>query len=368
MPKKIVIDGRMFDRFSTGIGNYIFEISTRIFPKMPKTDFVIFLPKSSISDFSDFPNLTKKIADEPIYSVAEQFSFLKKLRAENANLTFFPHFNRPIFFRGKSISTIHDLTLLHFPGKKKRRFFHRIAHKIVLKSALKNAEKIISVSDFTQKELLRFFPKIPKTKIAVIKNGISPRKFQNPDAEKVAFFRQKFGEFFLVAGVWREHKNVVGAIAAFELYKKFGGRGNLVITGRPDPFYPEVSARAENSTFSKNIFLTGFLKKSEMPAIFAAAKTLLFPSFAEGFGLPILEAMAAGTPVAASDLPIFREVADDAALFFDPKNPESIALQMVESFREKTRGDLISRGKNRVKNFSWDAAAAKTAKLFQKCL
>ncbi len=358
----------MWGKYSTGIGNYIQEISIRLFAKMPNARFVLFLPRETFESFSPPPNVEKKIAEESIYSFAEQCSFCWKLWAEKADLTFFPHFNRPLLFRGKSIVTIHDLTILHFPGKKKRRFFHRIAHRAVLHSTLYKSEALIAVSKTTKKEIIDFFPRIPSKKTTVISNGIDINKFQNPDIQKVQEFQKKYGDFFLVAGVWREHKNVVGALAAFELYKKHGGQGNLVITGRPDPFYPEVPQAAQESEFSSHIFLTNFIPPEEMPALLSAASALIFPSFAEGFGLPLLEAMAGETPALASNIPVFREVANDAALFFDPHDPESIALEMVEVFRKKTRDDLIAKGEKRVQDFSWEKAATQTAKLFEKFL
>lgn len=335
---------------------------------MPKVNFVLFLPRETFETFEPPSNVEKKIAEEPIYSLAEQISFRRKIRAENADLNFFPHFNRPIFFRGKAVATIHDLTILHFPGKKKRNLLHRIGYRLVLKVALQQSSRIISVSEETKKEISHFFPKISSKKIVTIPNGVNAKKFKNPNPEKVSIFRQQYGDFFLIAGVWREHKNVIGAISAFELYKKHGGKGNLVITGRPDPFYPEVPKAVRNSKYSKNIFLTGFIPAEDIPSILSASLALIFPSFAEGFGLPLLEAMAAGIPPIASDIPVFREVAHDAALFFDPKDPESIALEMVEVLREKTRKDLLEKGEKRVKCFSWEKAAGATAKCFEKLL
>ncbi len=359
--KTVAIDGRMWGAGFTGIGNYVREISQRLFLLEPNKTFVLFVSSQQAKIISVPANVKIVIADEPIYSIAEQTSFRKKLLQEKGDMTWFPHFNVPLFFNRPFVATIHDLTIITYPGKKMSRFWHKIAYSLVLRHALKKAKKIITVSQYTKKEVLAY-QKMNPEHIFSIWNGVDQGRYSNPSMEKIQHFRKEFSlPFFLITGVWREHKNIPNAIRAFDLYRKHGGKGSLVITGRPDPFYPEVRDLAESSDFSRDIHLTGFLPEDDMPSLFSAADVLLFPSLAEGFGLPAVEAMAAGTPVITSNRSCLPEICSNAALYFDPFQPEDIALKMIDALEEKIISKIVPEGKKRSKIFSWDTAAKKTA-------
>ena len=364
--KKIAIDARMWGAEFTGIGNYINEMCTRLFMRMPNATFFLFLTSNKAKALSLPENVRVVIADEPIYSWKEQTAFCKKIRAVRADITWFPHFNVPLFFRGHFVTTVHDLTIVRYPGKKMKRFWHRMAYFAVLKSALRRARTIVSVSRYTKQEILRFVS-LPPKKVKVIHNGVDVRRFGKVDKKKEKEYREQFGEiFFLISGVWREHKNIPTAITAFEMYKASGGKGGLVITGKPDPLYAEVQERAQTSRWKDNIFLTGFVPAEDMASLFSAASVFVFPSFAEGFGLPALEAMAANTPVVASNSSSLPEVCGDAALYFSPDNPEEMALAMVDALREKKRNILVQKGRERIHHFSWDTAAEKLHHILER--
>ncbi|QQS59693.1 glycosyltransferase family 4 protein [Candidatus Peregrinibacteria bacterium] len=364
----VAIDGRMWGSGFTGIGYYVREVATRLFYLLPEVSFTLFLPPNISEDLSFSENVRILLAPEPIYSCAEQWSFFRHIRSVHADITWFPHCNVPFLFRSPFLVTIHDLTLMRYPGKKMGNWYQRFAFQKVFSHALQHSSGILSVSEYTKKDLLSFLP-LSSEKISVTPLGIDMKRYQSPNPEKIAEFKNRFtSPFFLVSGVWREHKNVPGAITAFEMYRKYGGKGSLVITGKPDPFYNEVRLMAESSPFSKNIFLTGFLPENDMPALFSAADALLFPSFSEGFGLPVLEAMSAGTPVCASNATSLPEVCGDAALFFRPGNYEEMALAMVDVLQEKTRNRLVAEGRKRATLFSWDTTAQKTGEALRPFL
>jgi len=367
MISHIAIDGRMWDPFSTGIGNYIREISQRLFVNMPETAFTLFLPPTIFESYKPPAHVTTICAPEPIYSLSEQTTFLRKLQKCPADLFWFPHFNVPLLFRKPFIVTIHDLTLLKFQGKKMRRSWHHWAYLRILHHSLFSSKALLSVSDFTKEEILDFAPKIPEKKITRIWNGIEKERFQNIDLRKKSCFQKKFGEtFFLVAGVWREHKNVVGAIRAFEIFREKGEKGRLVITGREDKHYPEVREMSEKSPFSEDILLTGYIPFEDIPALISASTALIFPSFAEGFGLPLLEAMAANTPVLCSNTSSLPEVGGDACLYFDPKNTKEIAQSMKKILQKEEQVLLQKKGQKRLHLFSWDEAAQETQMAFER--
>lgn len=353
----------------TGIGNYIREIAPRLFAQMNETDFVVFTSENAQSELARFPNVTAKIALQKIYSIGEQTTFWHQMRKEKADLTWFPHFNVPLLYGRPFVVTIHDLTILRFPGKKMRRSWHRSGYRHVLDHALQKSKSIIAISEFTKHEIQAFDPACDAKKISVIHNGVDHERFANVKQYQVAAWRKRFAApIFLVSGVWREHKNIPNAIRAFDMYRKYGGKGSLIITGKPDPYYPEVERLARQSRYMDDIHLLGFVDDIEIPALMQAANALLFPSLAEGFGLPALEAMAAGTPVAASNTSSLPEVCGEAALYFDPENIEDIALKMVDICESSIRKSLILKGKKHVQRFSWDSTAEQTADILLHAL
>lgn len=366
---KIAIDGRMWGSGFTGIGNYLQETVPRLFRLLPDERFALMVTPETADRLEVPPTVEVIPCREKIYSAGEQTSFFLRLSRSRPDLAWFPHFNVPLLYRAPFIATIHDLTILRYPGKKMAKPWHRAGYRRVLHHALGASAHLIAVSDYTQSEVIAFDPTIAADKITVIPNGIDRERFRRLPADKVEEFRFRFGpRFFLIAGVWREHKNIIGAIEAFEMFRKYGGKGALVITGRPDPFYPEVEQAVLQSKYAADIHLAGFVPDELMPVLMQAASALLFPSFAEGFGLPALEAMAAGTPVAASNASSLPEVCGDAAVLFDPHNPEDIALKMVDILEDKLRKRLIAAGRKRVREFSWEKTAEATAAVIMAAL
>ena len=343
-------------------------------------------PKSKIS------NLKIVEVDAPIYSFKEQYNFLKTVVKEKLDVMHFTHFNRPIFYNRPSIITIHDLTPIYFPGKKRSSFVEQFAYRLVLKSALKKANRIIAVSNFTKKDILKNFSFLDEGKIAVIYEGIArfaedPKQFVN---HKSKFLNLK--PYLLYVGVWREHKNLLGLIRAYEKLKQNSNsiqywrkcRENefkkiaslkledlknlkLVIVGKPDPYYPEVPEAAEKSPFKKDIILTGYVSDEELFLLYQNAAAFVFPSFYEGFGLPPLEAMSYGVPVVSSNAASLPEILGDAALYFDSKNTEEMADKIAQAlFDGDLRKILVEKGKKQVLKYSWQKMAQETLKVYNK--
>lgn len=360
--KRIAIDGRMWGSRFTGIGAYLQEIVPRLFQLLKDHEFTVFTTAEIAEKLKDIPNVKPVISAETIYSIGEQTTFWHRLKKSRAHVTWFPHFNVPLLFHNPFVATIHDLTILDYPGNKMGRPWHRRAYKHVLLHTLRASSSLITVSNFTKSQIVQFDPVLPREKIMVIYNGVDQMRFQSIQEDQQQAWKKRFqAPIFLIAGVWRVHKNIPKAIAAFDLFRKHGGKGSLLITGRPDPYYPEVERCARQSRFRRDIHLVGFVDDKEMPALMCAADALVFPSVAEGFGLPALEAMVAGTPVIASKYASLPEICGGAAIYFDPLDAEDIALKMVDVLEDKMRTSLIQKGKQRADEFSWESAAEKTA-------
>lgn len=371
----IGIDCRMYSSRFTGIGRYVYELTSNLFKIDDKNHYVLFFNDPEFDAFTP-PNerVTKVRANAPHYSLAEQTKLLFQLRKQKLDLMHFTHFNAPILFKHPSIVTIHDLTLSFYPGKKMTSPLFRYAYKKTISSAVKNAKKLIAVSKNTKKDMENILETDP-AKVHVIYEGVNANFRPIEDETYKMKLKEKLGiadPFLLYTGVWRTHKNLQNLIKAFAILKKeYGYPGHLVITGKHDPTYaPEIFKLTSDLRLTEEIIFTGMVEELELIALYSAAQVYVFPSLYEGFGLPPLEAMQCGTPVAASNASCVPEICgEDNALFFNPKDPRDMADKIFTITSETTLRDrLIERGFQRVKQFSWEKMAKETLALYNEIL
>ncbi|MBU1018848.1 MAG: glycosyltransferase family 1 protein [Patescibacteria group bacterium] len=367
---KIGIDARMYSSAFTGIGRYVYELIHNLAEIDDRNEYVIFMNNPQFEEFKS-PNkrFKKVLVNAPHYSFGEQWRFLRMLKKENLDLVHFTHFNAPIFYKKPCIVTIHDLTLHFYPGKKMTSFYRRWAYKGVLRSVVSRAKTIISVSKNTKQDLVKLM-NVPEERIKVIYEGVNKDFKEVLDEDLIKDVRKKYGivrEFLLYTGVWRSHKNLVNLIKAFSYMKKDEDfDGQLVITGKEDSVYVEVRAMIDELELEGNVVFTGMVPEEELPVLYSAAKVYVFPSLYEGFGLPPLEAMSCGTPVAASKVSCIPEVVgEDNAVFFDPYDPSDISDGVLKVWEnEILAGELREKGLERIKNFSWRKMARETLEVY----
>jgi len=372
---KIGIDCRIYSSKFTGIGRYVYELVQRFFKNDPENNYVLFFNEPEFSEFkTNLKNVKKVLADAPIYSVREQTHFLKVLNSEKLDLMHFTHFNAPILYRRQSIVTIHDLTLFYFPGKKKKGIISKIGYNLAFKNIVKKAKKIIAISYNTKNDLVKLL-KTPVEKITVVYQAVGKefKKINDKKSINDTLSRLKIEQpFLLYTGVWRVHKNVPNLIKAFhELRTSYGLKDlSLVITGKEDPFYPEPKNLPKELGIEKHVIVTGQVSEKDLINLYNSAAIYVFPSLYEGFGLPPLEAMACGTPVAASTSSSIPEVCGKGnAVYFNPLAFKDMAIKIYALYKDdKLREDVIKNGLNWVKNFSWDNMADETLETYKKIL
>lgn len=373
---RIGIDARMYSSGFTGIGRYVFELVRHLAKLDDTTEYVCFLNPVEFEFFRPLRDNFRAVkVNAPHYSFAEQTQFLSALKKEKLDLMHFTHFNAPLFYRQKSVVTIHDLTLSFFPGKKMTKFVHRFAYNLVLRKAVQHASHLIAVSENTKKDL-RDLLQTPAEKIEVISNGVG-KEFQPGASTDLSRqqIRKKWdirNGYLLYTGVWRDHKNLVGLIDAMgELTVKNNFTGQLVITGRPDPIYaPEVYAAVEKNHLENTVIFTGLVSDEDLLQLYQNARVFVLPSFYEGFGLPPLEAMACGIPVAVSNVSSIPEVCGDGnAVFFDPHNINEMAAGISRAWNDEAlRKNLRERGLRRAAEFSWEHMARETLAVYREIL
>jgi len=388
---RIGIDARFFGPKQKGLGRYVQKLIKNL-KDSGEFEFVIFLRKENFNDFHPpSKNFKKVLADWRWYTFAEQIFMPYIIWREKIDLMHFPHFNVPLFCPTKFVVTIHDLVLKKFPTKKATTLnplFYKIkklGYKIVLSRAVKKSQKIITPSNFTKKEILKYF-KIKPEKIVVIYEGVSKKI----EEQKVAFFHdrekkrlknlkilEKYGivrPYILYVGNAYPHKNLEGFILAFAktIDSKQSTVNNLrlVLVGEIDYFYKKLILTINKQLITNNLVVfTGFVSDEELPELYRNATLYVSPAFLEGFGLPALEAMSYGVPVAASNTGAQREILGEAALYFRPDDILDMAEKISLLLKDvNLREGLINKGFEQLKKYSWQNMAEETLRVYRSIL
>lgn len=287
------------------------------------------------------------------------------------DILFIPAHTIPIIHPKRVITTCHDLGFINF--SKAYGWLEKKYHKFALNFAVKNAEKIIAVSEFTKNELFKY-TKVASEKVVVIYNSYDKEKYKLIDDKSVVekvLEKYKIKEpYLLYIGRLETKKNMPGLVQAFSILKNNYESLHdlrLVLVGSRGFGYEEVKKKIERNNANSEIITPGWVDEEDLPYLLSSAELFVYPSFYEGFGIPILEAMATGVPVLASNIPALREVGGEAAYFIDPNSPEKIAEGIYKILSaENLKKDLIKNGLEQAQKFSWEKCARETIKLLFK--
>jgi glycosyltransferase involved in cell wall biosynthesis len=258
------------------------------------------------------------------------------------DVLFNPGFTAPIFSAVPSVTVFHDLQHRRHPEY--FRWFDVPFWRLLLWASARRSRTLVAVSEATREDLVRFYP-FAATRARVIPHGVDEAFFQ---LDRAAPER-----YVLCVSTLHPHKNIDGLIRAYTRRKR---DFKLVLAGMRG-----LHAREVEKLITGDIRVTGWIPRAELLNLYARAMAFIYPSKFEGFGMPVLEAMAAGIPVACSDIPPLREVAGDAALFFDPLDEDGIAsaLERITS-DQALRKQLADAGPKRAREFTWQRSAELT--------
>ncbi|HPX94117.1 MAG TPA: glycosyltransferase family 1 protein [Candidatus Moranbacteria bacterium] len=368
----IGIDARFYGSIGKGLGRYTQKLVEYLEKVDEKNQYIVFLRKENFEEYQPKnKNFRKELADYRWYSFAEQIFFPFKLRKYKFDLVHFPHFNVPLLYRKKFVLTIHDLILIHFPTVRATtlspifywmKFF---AYKCVIKSAIKRSQKIFAVSKFTKKDILETYKKIPEEKICVTYEACEKNSaLENKNADNVL---KKYGimkPYIIYIGNVYPHKNPKRLVLAFKKLREKRKDISLVFVGGEDYFYSRLRDYVRENEV-ENIVFAGFVPDNDLDFLMSGSEAYIRPSLYEGFELPPLEAMSKGIPVLSSNHSCALEILGGSALYFDGKNVDDIADSVWKILTdEKLRENLIQKGYDQIKKYSWEGMAKKTLEVY----
>lgn len=357
--KKLVIDFRMHK--ASGIGTYVKSLLPFL---VEKFEVILLGSRAEIQDYAWSKGVKILECKSKIYSIKEQLEL--PLKIPKCDIFWSPHYNIPILpimakFR---VVTIHDAFHLAFYDT--LNFMQKIYAKTIFNQALSRSDIVLSVSDFSRSEILKY-AKTDKN-IFVAPNAIDEGHFNHHcDSNALEAVAKDYGlpeDFVLFVGNVKPHKNLKNLLFALEKMDL-----NLVIVGKKDGFITGDSIISEiirRKNLSDHIFFTGYVKDADIAAIYNLAKLFVFPSLYEGFGIPPLEAQACGCPVVCSDAASLPEAFGDSVVYFDPYSVEDMRdkIQMVLD-DENLQNELRVKGFENIKRFSWERSAKQIIEIME---
>ncbi len=356
---------------SAGIARYIQHLLEALPNAAPEFDFHVFVgePRAQAVLQGHRVRLTRWPTHSPVGRILwEQAIWPSELARGTYSLVHSLAFVSPLLNRIPSIITVYDLSFILYPEY--FRPLNRIYLKWGTRTSVSRARRVIAISESTRRDLVRLL-NVPESKIDVVLPGVEPEFFRERNAQAIATFKRVHGlpdHFLFYLGTLEPRKNIPTLIRAFvEARAHYNLPHQLVLAGGRGWKDQEITRALDEA--GPFVIRPGFVPQAELPDWYGAADAFIYPSRYEGFGMPVLEAMSAGTPVITSNCSSLPEAAGDAAILIDPGDEDALeaAIGRVLTDQELAR-DLRQRGPARARTFTWERAAQATAATYRRTL
>lgn len=350
MSRRLVVDGRPLVGERTGIGVHTAEIVSRL-----EGFDVVIGSHAPIADTSGIESSRFRVDRYPLGVLWQQFGLPRVAREEKAEVLWGPHGTLPWTVKLPAVITIHDLTSIHMAHH--HRLKTLLSFNPMIHHSVETAAAIVAVSRHTADALVRGFD-VRAERIEVIPNGVS--EFFSPGEGDDSIG----ASYILYAGALEPRKGIGDLIEAWSGLKS---RPKLVLAGAAGWKNASIHRRAARWIETGEIVVTGYVSRERLRALYRGATLFVYPSHFEGFGIPVLEAMACGAPVVTTSGGALPEIADNAAIVVPPADPESLqhAIHTLLTSRGQWE-ELRARGLERVKQFSWDTSAARFSEVLNR--
>ena len=368
----IVLDARTVSRRSSGVGFYVLEL-VRAFSRIDAdhTFHILVHGDSALEDLPSDPRFrihrtSASPESHPLGDLWEEFVLPRIAHTAQAHVLHGPAFLIPLRrTRIATVVTIHDLVAFTHPRTIPWKYALYMRQRI--RRALQTARRTICVSESAKRDVLRLLA-APAKKIACIHHGVSER-FHPESPERIDEVRRRYGierPYILFVGNLEPRKNLGGLVRAFRIVRQeIQEPIDLVVAGQIAWKSGELLRELGEEDVRDSVRLTGYFPAEDLPALYSGARAFVFPTLWEGFGMPVLEAMACGTPVVASRVPSIEEIAGDAAILVDPQSPHSIGSGIREAL-QGSRASFRRRGIERAAQFSWLTTARRTLEVYDE--
>lgn len=354
-----------------GIGEFAYQVIRQLYNYRDKYQYTIFLKDSPREDLPKSANNWRYqiIGPKPLWT---QFALPFKLyTAKQQDIIFSPSHYAPRFSPIPCVISVMDLSFIRYPKLFTRKDQIQLSHWT--KYSISKAKSVVTISQFTKNQIVDYY-KIEPNKIFVTYPGFDAKIYHNNYVdEEIAKIKEKYGlqKYLIFVGTIQPRKNIQRLILAFQKISKTFSDLQLVIIGRKGWMWEETLEMMKNPLWSKKLIYPGYLPNIDVAKLYHGAECFVLPSLYEGFGLPVIEAMACGCPVVISNVSSLPEIAGNSAVYIQPDSIDSIVQGIVNVIRKDQayfKADLIKRGFSQVKKYSWEKCGSQILEVLEQAV
>lgn len=364
---RFAVDAHAIGRHLTGNEVYVRSLLKTFSSLAPDCEFVAYISEDEASEHVPARIRTRRVARNPFLRLG--FDLSMKVRQDLPDVLHV-QYTAPLNCPVPIVTTVHDVSFLdhpeYFPRARAWQLRHTVGRTVM------SAARILTGTEYARSSILKVYGDLDEDKVVVAPLAAAPEFRPTSQPGAAVSVRDRFGirgEFILCVGDIQPRKNHIGLIRAFEKLVRACPqlKHELVIAGKPTWFAEHVNEAARASGVADRIRFCGFVSDTDLLHLYNACDVFIFPSYYEGFGLPVLEAMACGRAVVCANATALPEVADGAAILFDPYLPDEIARALKDVLLDaELRSRLERLGLQRAANFSWQKTAARTLDVFRE--
>jgi len=369
--KKVLIDARMYGLENSGIGRYLVNLVNELDKSESNLSYIILLKRKYFDELKLSNKFKKILADFGHYGFSEQLRLPFIINSLKPDLVHFPHLNVPIFWRGKFVVTVHDLTMqrqktdattLPLPVY----YFKRLPFLFTSRFAVKNSLKIIVPTKFVAEDVKNYY-RLMDSKVKVVYEGFDKTKSGGSSNDVIL---KKYGikkPYFFYVGNAYPHKNLGRAIEAIKQVNSISKtKVNFYLGGFRSVFAKKLETLISDANMAEHVKHIGFVEDNDLPVVNKNSVGFLYPSLSEGFGLQGLEAIFAGTVLLCSNIPVFKEIYEKNAIYFNPFDFSSIASSMRLALDMETikRQKMIKTSQKFIQKYSWSEMTKETLEVY----
>ena len=373
---KICYDARLVLNRETGVSRYTRCLIEHLLKIDSENKYIVLVNATLAKDhplwrLRHYPNVQIRPMRTPRMGLGHYLWFLFAQTGIDADVSHYPHFDLPFFWKSvKQVVTIHDLQYIKYPDffvglPRLKSFYTRVATKLTLL----RADQVISDSKTTAKDITMIY-KYPESRISVVYLGIDPIFLKRYDPVEIQRTLSRYGitcPYFLFVGQQRPHKNLLTLIKSFSKVVTNLPNHKLVIIGSVYKGYTEPQEMVTRLGLQDKVKFIEYVSDEDLAHFYNGATSLVYPSLYEGFGLPILEAMACGTPVITSNVAAIAEIAGESAFLVEPTNVDQLAEAMLSvATDQQLRSSLVEKGLQHSRKFTWERAAHQTLEVYRR--